>query len=98
MTHDDETRFEAFEEKLRQLIERHEALKAENLGLRDRLADAEADLARSRDDFARLETSYKNLKASRVLEGIDVDDIGGTRERLTRLVREVDRCIALLNA
>jgi len=98
MTRDDVIRFEAFEEKLRQLIGRHDALKSENLELHARLASAADDLAQAREQYAALEKSYRNLKTSRVLEGIDVDDVGGTRDRLTRLVREVDRCIALLNA
>jgi len=98
MTRDDETRFEAFEEKLRQLIERHDALKAENQELRDRLRAADDDLRQAHEEYAALEQSYRNLKSSRVLEGIDVDDVGGTRDRLARLVREVDHCIALLNA
>ena len=98
MTRDDEIRFEAFEEKLQQLIGRHDALKAENLELRSRLASAEAELVKARDDFARLEQSYHNLKASRVLEGIDMEDVSGTRDRIARLVKEVDQCIALLNA
>lgn len=98
MTRDDEIRFEAFEEKLQQLIGRHDALRDENLELRARLTAVEAELTAARDDFARLEQSYQNLKASRVLEGIDMEDVSGTRDRIARLVREVDQCIALLNA
>ena len=98
MTRDDEIRFEAFEEKLRQLIGRHDALKAENLELRGRLAAVGDELKKAREDYATLEQSYLNLKASRVLEGIEMEDVSGTRDRLARLVREVDQCIALLNA
>ena len=98
MTRDDERRFEAFEEKLRQLIDSHDALKAKNLELQERLSLAGDDLKKAREEYAALENSYQTLKMSRVLEGLDVDDIGSTRNRLTRLVREVDRCIALLNA
>jgi hypothetical protein len=98
MTHDDEILFDAFEEKLHQLIGRHDALKAENLELRARLDTVSADLTKAREDYAALEQSYLNLKTSRVLEGIDMEDVSDTRDRIARLVREVDHCIALLNA
>ena len=98
MTSDDEKLFDVFEAKLSSLVERHERLKAENLELHERLRAAAADLEKARQDYAALETSYRNLKACRVLEGLDVDDVSGTRDRIVRLVREVDKCIALLNA
>lgn len=98
MTRDDEILLDTFDEKLRLLIGRHDALKAENLELRTRLTTAVADLMKAREDYAALEQSYLNLKTSRVLEGIEIDDVGSTRDRLARLVREVDHCIALLNA
>jgi hypothetical protein len=98
MTRDDEILLDTFDEKLRLLIGRHDALKAENLELRTRLTTAVADLTKAREDYAVLEQSYLNLKTSRVLEGIEIDDVGSTRDRLARLVREVDHCIALLNA
>ncbi len=98
MTREDEILLDTFDEKLRLLIGRHDALKAENLELRTRLTTAVADLTKAREDYAVLEQSYLNLKTSRVLEGIEIDDVGSTRDRLARLVREVDHCIALLNA
>ena len=98
MTHDDEKRFDIFEEKLRLLIEQHTALKAENEALKKRLVDAGEALAMSNSENELLQESYRNLKAGRVLEGIDPIDVDGTRERLARLVREVDQCIALINA
>ena len=98
MTRDDEILLDTFDEKLRLLIGRHDALKAENLELRTRLTTAVADLTKAREDYAVLEQSYLNLRTSRVLEGIEIDDVGSTRDRLARLVREVDHCIALLNA
>ena len=98
MTRDDEELFDVFEEKMRTLMDRHDCLKAENLELRRQLHVVGDDLEKSRQDYAALEQSYLNLRTSRVLEGLDVDDVGGTRDRIARLVREVNKCIALLNA
>ena len=62
MTRDDEILLDTFDEKLRLLIGRHDALKAENLELRTRLTTAVADLTKAREDYAVLEQSYLNLK------------------------------------
>ncbi len=49
-----------------------------------------------RADLANLNESYQTLKQSKVLEvsGKDIDD---TKQRINRLVREIDHCIDLLN-
>ncbi|MBO4443197.1 MAG: hypothetical protein J5698_01080 [Bacteroidaceae bacterium] len=98
MTHDDEILFDAFEEKLRMLMDAHGRLKAENLELRSRLHNVEGALQAEQQRYAELNSSYLSLKDGRVLEGINVEDVSSTRARLTRLVREVNRCIAMLNA
>jgi regulator of replication initiation timing len=98
MTRDDEIRFGLFEEKLRQLFDSHDRLKARNLELESELTAVREQLQQTVQDYSELQSSYQNLKAGRVLEGLDVTDVSGTRERLTKLVREVDRCIALINA
>jgi len=44
----------------------------------------------------KLEAQYTDLKMARTLSLYD-KDIKDTKQRLTSLVREIDRCIALLN-
>lgn len=98
MTRDDEIRFGIFEEKLRQLIDSHDRIKEKNLELESELTVVRQQLQQTMQDYSELQSSYQNLKAGRVLEGLDVNDVSVTRERLEKLVREVDRCIALVNA
>lgn len=98
MTYDDEKLFETFEAKLRMLMEAHERLKVENHELRSLLSEAGDTLSAERKRYAELSSSYQSLKDGRVLEGINVEDVGRTRTRLAKLVREVNRCIAMLNA
>ena len=98
MTRDDEICFDSFEEKLSQLIDSHDRLKAKNLEMANELSAVRKQLQQTMQDYSELQSSYQNLKAGRVLEGLDVSDVGVTRERLEKLVREVDRCIALINA
>lgn len=98
MTNDDEKCFGIFEEKLSQLIDSHTQLKTKNLELELELSSVRAQLQQTVQEYEELQSSYQNLKAGRVLEGLDVTDVTVTRERLAKLVRDVDRCIALVNA
>lgn len=67
----------------------HDELKQENSRLKQLLDEKEESLN-------ELEAKYAKLKAARMISIRD-KDINDTRQRLSRLVREVDRCIALLN-
>lgn len=98
MTNDDEKCFGIFEEKLSQLIDSHTQLKTKNLELELELSSVRTQLQQTVQEYEELQSSYQNLKAGRVLEGLDVTDVTVTRERLAKLVRDVDRCIALVNA
>lgn len=98
MTNDDEKCFGIFEEKLSQLIDSHTQLKTKNLELELELSSVRAQLQQTVQEYEELQSSYQNLKAGRVLEGLDVTDVTVARERLAKLVRDVDRCIALVNA
>ena len=98
MTRDDEQLFECFEQRLQQLLDRCDTLRAENSRLRAELEAANAELRQSYQEHAALEETHRMLRAGRTLQGLEVGDVDQTRERLSRLVREVDRCIALLNA
>ena len=98
MNYEDDIRFAILEEKLSQLIDSHKQLKLENQELQSLLSAANDELVKAKQKYSELYGSYCNMKAGRVLEGLDLNDVGVTRERLAKLVREVDHCIALLNA
>lgn len=86
-----------FESKLSRLMEAYTQLFAENTGLREQLAQQSVELTKMREQYDELTASYANLKLAKIISVGD-SEIGGTRQRLLELVREVDRCIALLNA
>lgn len=83
--------------RVRQLILQDEDLRGQIRVLEGRLADKDEqikDLERQREDVA---AQYANLKVARMLELSD-SDTRNARQRLNRLVRDVDKCIALLKA
>mgnify|MGYP003309599401 CR=1 FL=1 len=86
-----------FESKLNRLMEVHTQLLRENAALRERLELQTIELDKVREQNAELAASYKNLKLAKIISAND-QEIGDTQRRLARLVREVERCIALLNA
>ena len=86
-----------FESKLNRLMEAYMQLSAANAELRERLALKSVELDRMREQYDELMTSYTNLKLAKIISVGD-SDISTTQRRLLKLVREVDRCIALLNA
>ena len=54
------------------------------------------EVRRLENSRKELEVRYTNLKMARTIS-IHDKDINDTKQRLSRLVREVDKCIALLN-
>ena len=86
-----------FESKLDRLMESYSQLLAENAALREQLELQTVELGQVREHNVELAESYRNLKLAKIISANDLE-IGDAQRRLSRLVREVDRCIALLNA
>lgn len=96
MTDEDSKLVEDFECKIRKLMDLYEILKDKNRELIALLETEKRENEQLRKNLANLTESYQTLKQSKVLEvsGQDIDD---TKQRINRLVREIDHCIDLLN-
>ena len=92
MTEEDKKLLNTFEGKLRHFMYLYEEQQKENASLRQLLAEI-AELQNSRKE---LEAMYTNLKTARIIS-INDNELRDTKQRLAKLVREVDKCIALLN-
>ena len=97
MTEVDEFVIENFESKLSRLMEAYTLLSDENTALREQLSTQSVELEKAREQYSLLEKSYSDLKLAKIIS-IDDEEFGNTQKRLSKLVREVDKCIALLNA
>ena len=97
MTGVDGVVIENFESKLNRLMDAYTQLSAENVALREQLTQQSVELAKVREQYDELTASYANLKLAKIIS-VNDSEIGDTRRRLLKLVREVDACIALLNA
>lgn len=96
MTGEEERQLVIFEARLRHLMLVHDELKKKNQSLMEALEEKEQTLQQLRRDYDQLESCYTNLKQARIIS-IHDSDIDDTRKRISKLVREVDKCLALLN-
>ena len=96
MTKEDKKLIKAFEAKLRQFMFLYNQLEQENSLLIQELADKDKQIAQLEVSKKELEVKFTNLKMARTISLYD-KDIKDAKQRLTSLVREVDKCIALLN-
>ncbi len=85
-----------FETQLRHLIYLHDELKRENTELKKLLDIEKLKNEKVQAQYDELEVSYTNLKTATAIS-LNGSDVKETKLRLSKLVREVDKCIALLN-
>lgn len=95
MTKEEENELRTFETRVRQLLLAYNALKAENRQLQETLAAREASLAAAGEAARQLQEDYTRLRMAKMMV-ISNGDLKEARQRVDRLVREVDKCIALL--
>ena len=74
----------------------YDELKQENANLRNLLMQKEQEILQLEQSRKELEVQFTDLKMARTLSLYD-KDIKDAKQRLSGLVREIDRCIALLN-
>ena len=96
MTEEDKKLVNSFEGKLRHFMFLYEELKQENADLKHLLTQKDEEIKHLELSQKDLEARYTDLKMARTLSLYD-KEIKDTKQRLTSRVREIDRCIALLN-
>ena len=96
MTEEDRKLIGSFEGKLRHFMFLFDELKQENADLKLLLRQKEEEIKSLEQSRKELEARYTDLKMARTISLYD-KDIKDTKQRLSSLVREVDKCIALLN-
>ena len=96
LTEEEKKLLSTFEARLRHLIYLHDELKRENAELKQLLEEEKSELEKARAEYKALESSYTDLKTATTIS-LNGSDVKETKLRLSKLVREVDKCIALLN-
>ena len=95
MTENDRTIIADFEEKLHRLIIEYKQAEERNKELTAIVLQKENSLKELQQRCVTLENSYNNLKQARILS-LNDNAINETKERISKLVREIDHCIESL--
>ena len=72
-------------------------LENENGILKEQLMHQKQEMQALQSKYEELEKRYGNLKLSKTVVGQDGSSTEETKVRFARLVREIDKCISLLN-
>ena len=86
----------AFETRMRQMILRFQELKKENADLYAMIEKNEQDIKQLQEKLDQWQNDYNSLKMAKMIEITD-GDLEGAKERLSRLIRDVNKCIAILS-
>lgn len=96
MTENDEKLLAEFEIRMRQLMYLCDTLKEENALLKQELIQRSMTIEGLTSEVEELKTKYDNLKFVKSFSSENKDDTLQAKKRLSKLVRDVDKCIAML--
>ena len=85
-----------FETRVRQMILRFQELKKENEDLQALVAKNEQDIKDLQAKLAQTDNDYQALKTAKMIEITD-GDLEQAKARLAKLIRDVNKCIAVLS-
>jgi transcription initiation factor TFIID subunit TAF12 len=85
-----------FKGKVMQLIAKHDSLKREKSQLQLKIDELEKSINQQNQEKSFLEQKYENLKIAKMLAASD-DENKDAKSKIQKIVREIDKCIALLN-
>jgi archaellum component FlaC len=89
-------RLDSLKEGLNKIQRNMNRLKQDNDQLRKKLSDAETALKEKSEKLSDLEREYERLKLAKALVSKSGDK-AEMKFRVNELVKEIDKCIALLN-
>ncbi len=96
MTNRYEELIHAFEIKLRKLISEYTLLKEQNSLLKAELDHKQTDLMLAHQEILELRKNYDHLQIARNL-GVSDAEKAESKQQITKMVREIDKCLALLD-
>ncbi|MBQ2209394.1 MAG: hypothetical protein II404_05465 [Prevotella sp.] len=86
----------AFETRVRQMILRFQQLKKENEDLYAEVEKGQQELDLVRKKLEQQQSDYQSLKMAKMIEITD-GDLSGAKDRLAKLIRDVNKCIGILS-
>ena len=88
--------FEQLESKIQKLVDIYEKEKSAKEQLSRERSDLQEQVKMEKERLKEIEEKYNKLKISKALIATS-EDVHDAKLRVNRMVREIDKCIALLN-
>lgn len=85
-----------FTTRMRQLILQFAEMKSENVGLRKQVGERDVRIKELEAQLTQAHSDYDGLKMAKMIE-ISDRDLDGAQKRLSKLIRDVNKCITLLS-
>ena len=85
-----------FETRVRQMILRFKEVKKENADLYAMVEEQDQQIKQLQAQLAQQKNDYESLKMARMMEITD-GDLEGAKERVARMIRDINKCIAVLS-
>ena len=97
MTPEERQSMKKFEARVRNILVQHSVLKQENTDLSTELEKKDEEIRLLKEELSRSKNEYNNLKLAKMIEITD-SDIKESKMKITRLVREINKCISILSS
>ena len=85
-----------FQTRVRDLLRRFQELKKENADLYELVEKNEQDIKELQARLTQADHDYQSLKMAKMLEITD-GDLEGAKARVAKMIRDVNKCIAILS-
>ena len=95
MTKEERKQINRFVARTRQLILQYQTLQDENIRLTTSLAEQADNIKTLQTQLQDCQKRYETLKTAKMME-ISDGDIKSAKQRINRLVRNVDKCIGII--
>jgi predicted RNase H-like nuclease (RuvC/YqgF family) len=96
MTAEERQSMKNFEAKIRQVVAQFRVLKQENADLYAELEGRDEEIKKLKAELTLSKNDYNNLKLAKMIEISDAD-IKESKMKISRLVREINKCISILS-
>jgi uncharacterized protein YdcH (DUF465 family) len=96
MTKEEEKKLRVFETRVRQLLLKYKEFESEIKRLQTQIQAQQEELNALQGQNLKLKHSYDTLKMAKMIE-VSGNDVNDAKKKLSKLIRDVDKCIALLN-
>lgn len=91
----EEQKLAVFQSQVRELLDNFKRLRQENEELYEMIGKNEDDIKRLQAELDSKTDDFEKLKMARMISLSD-NDIEETKERLSKLIRDVNKCISIL--